>query len=216
MSKNYTTPKLVENELRSQCEFGTNTNPTIQALNTWIEEESRSVDLITGRKFSDKDIVEDVDYDGEDFLILKQSPVTKVNKVEYNKAKEGETPNYIELEEEKNFLVYKDKGTINLIFKFRGYDSGMKKFRVTYESGYEDGVPMDIQRLTTKKVAFRVLNTLINSKMSEGKMGGQITVGAINIVEPSDYGVNSYRNLREEIKSLEEKYEKGMGVFRYG
>jgi len=63
--------------------------------------------------------------------------------------------------------------------------------------------------------AQRILNTSIQKNVMTGNDGGSVSVGSISIVEPASYGVNSYRELSNDIKILKEDILKGFGVFRY-
>jgi hypothetical protein len=65
-------------------------------------------------------------------------------------------------------------------------------------------------------VAERVLNSLISQNVNETNDGGSISVGSISIVEPSSYGVNSYKQLKTDIEELKKSIYGTFGVYRYG
>lgn len=215
----YTTASLVEADIRASTTFSSSTTPTLGQVNNWIEEESRVVELRTGMVFgSTLSSSTYMDYDGADIFRFPQSPVLSVTKVEYNVFSNGLTPSWVTLEEgfDKNYLVYEDEGEIEFISGSNATHkikpkAGKKRLRLTYSYGYST-TPLEIQRITTKAVAMRVIESLLNTQANT--QGGNIQVGTISVTDPGNYGVGWFKQNREEIEKLYDSIGQNLKVFR--
>mgnify|MGYP007071591408 CR=1 FL=1 len=203
----YTTPGLVQSELRASTTFSTSTIPTLAQLNTWIDEESRIIESITDEVYTTT-IVSNVyvDYDGDSILRFPHTPLISISKVEYNTASAGNTPSWVEFSEgdDKNYLAYLNHGEIEFVNGTQRTVTniplpGKKKFRLSYTYGYSN-IPLDIQRLATLMVTKRVIMSLLNSQSSSE--GGNIQIGTISITDPTSYGINYLKSLNNEIDEL--------------
>lgn len=212
----YTTAELVQNELQAASAFDATTLPSLSTITTWIEEESAQIDNDAGTTFASTTDTIDIDYDGEEVLPMKGSPIISVNSLTYNTNPLGYSGGtaYTTLAEESHYSIYDNRGEIVLLLENFSPKSGRKRFKIDYTYGYAT-TPDVVQKLATKKVALRVLNTLIQKNINERNDGGSVTVGSISIVEPNSYGVNSYKELVNEIKDLEMRVTKDDGVHRY-
>lgn len=214
----YTTASLIEAELRATSVFDTTTNPTLASVTEWIAETDSYIDGVASRVYDVATYTDIFHYNGEYYLFLKNTPLSSVTTVEYNSAARGEAPSWATLTLNTHYLVDDSKAVIMLVFGTGttfAPRAGFNRFRVTYDSGYST-IPKNIQMLATKLVAERVLSSLITKNVNERNDGGSISVGDISIVEPASYGVNSYKQLKTDIKELERKVQGGFKVYRYG
>jgi hypothetical protein len=214
MTNYYTDLQQVQEELRSEVSFSNNTLPSAQTVTRWIGQASERVDNIAGRTFGVTTYVEYIDYNGEEMLMLKHAPFTTVTSVEYNDQPSGQPTNWATLTADTSYVVYPETGEILIVLDQWKPNFGNRNIRITYSAGFTD-IPELIQTAVTKIVALRVLNTLISKNVNEGSDGGSISVGSISIVEPASYGVNSYRNLQQEVKDLLDNEVKNCGIRRY-
>jgi len=211
----YSTVKLVEAELRTTTEFSSSTNPTLLTVENWIDEADSYIDATGNRIYGISDYEDKLHYDGEPYLFVKHSPLLEVTTLSYNSAVPGDAEAWTVLTEDTNYIIDKDKGMIILITSSFTPKDGYNRFKVAYASGY-DPLPFNIQSLSTKMVTLRVLNSLITQNVNERNDGGSISVGDISIVEPTSYGVGSYKQLKDDIKDLESSLVGGFRVYRYG
>jgi len=211
----YTTASLIQVELRASTAFSNSTNPSLATITTWIEEIGSYIDGLASKVYAVTTYTDVFHYGGENFLFLKNTPLVSVTKVEYNSSAEGVAPVWTTLTEYTNYTADLDKGIVILNFTAFNPKSGYNRFRVTYSSGYAT-IPKNVQMLATKLVASRVLTSLINQNVNERNDGGSISVGDISIVEPASYGVASYKELKADIKDLENTLSGGFKVYRYG
>jgi hypothetical protein len=212
----YTTVQNIQDELRVDTPFSANTNPSLQAIENWIYEESSAVDELTGFIAAETVRTEYIDYSGAGSILLKHSPIISISSLSHNTNPLGSSLGeaWITKTQDIDYTIYGDKGKILLITSnFTPYE-GPKRFKIIYTSGYAI-VPFQIQRLTTKLVALRVLNSLVHSNINDSNDGGSISVGSINITEPASYGVNSYKQLKADIDQLKQEVARGTGVYRY-
>jgi len=211
----YTTADLVKNELRVSTDFSASTVPTLTYLNIMIEQESAQIDKDSARVWGSTAYTDVIDYDGSSVIELKNTPVVSVTSVKYSEYGLG-TDNYslsIIKEAEKDYTTDLNRGQIIPLSRWSPA-IGRKRIEVKYTAGFAT-TPTLIQKLCTKMVALRILNSLIQGNVNEGNDGGSISVGSISIVEPASYGVNSYQNLKKEIDELKREISKGFGVHRY-
>jgi hypothetical protein len=203
----YTTPALVQAELRTSTAFSSITIPSIDAVNNWIEEESRYIDTLTNSVYSSNTASSIlVDYDGEGRLRFPHAPLISITKIEYREIDNTFTTLVEGFDED--FLSYLDLGEVEFI---SNYSPGNKKFRLTYNYGTTT-VPLDIQKLATLLVTKRTLLTLANSQANTE--GGSIQIGTIQITDPTSYNVNYINNLSNEIKDYVANIGRGFKVYR--
>jgi uncharacterized protein YjdB len=111
-----------------------------------------------------------------------------------------------------DYDVYLDSGEI--IILSNKFKTGNKSIQVNYTAGYEQ-VPKIVQKLTTKLVTKRVLDSVVQGNMEQGNVGGSISVGNINIVEPENLSISTYKVLNGEIERLRNDLKNRSGVYRY-
>lgn len=214
----YCTVDQVEAELRATSEFASTTIPSLAQVTDWIDEESAQIDYELGYSIASTQYDEVYDYNtDEDKLFTRVSPIISVDTLLYNTTSIGNTgysTGWVEKTENTDFFVKKDRGEIPIISTNWLPKDGVQNIRLIYTAGYST-TPEVYQKLATKLVAQRVLNTLIQNNINEGNDGGSISVGSINIVEPESYGVNSYRELANDIADLKTQITQGFGVHRY-
>jgi len=211
----YTTASLVESSLRATASFSSSTTPTLETVNGWIEEVDSHIDGLANRVFDVKGYSELFHFGGEAYLFVRNTPLVDVTSVEYNISSDGTAPSWVTLTENVDYIVDSVKGMIVLLSTVRSYSQGYNKFRVIYTAGYTV-LPPRVRMLATKLVALRVLDSLIYSNVNSRNDGGSVSVGDIRIVEPSSYGVGSYKQLQSDIASLEDGLVGGFRVLRYG
>ena len=214
----YITPEQVQAELRADDAFSITTVPTLAQVEQWIDEESSDLDQRAGMTFKEVQYETYLDYNGADSLYLKHAPIISIDELEYATARLG-TEDYATSWEAKtedtHFVVYADKGKIVPVFTNWSPREGAKRIKVTYTAGYAT-IPAVVQKIVTKKVALRVLNSLVNLNVNTGNDGGSISVGSIQIVEPNGISINTLREMKEEIRSYESHLlDRSFGVYRY-
>lgn len=215
----YTTADLVRSELKATDAFTSATDPTLAAVSNWIGEESRFIDSVTNSVFSEVTTSSEVhDYDGADVFRFPASPLTEITTVEYNVNSSNTTPSWVTLQsgEGYNYLEYLGEGEIEFISGTSATHKltpspGRRKLRVTYKKGYTE-VPGEIQKLATKLVAKRVIETLINSQANTE--GGDIQVGTIRVSDPSIFSVNYIKQMKQDIKDYLKDIGQDFTVFR--
>jgi len=212
----YTTPTLVEAELRADAAFSGATIPTLTQVTTWITEESSYIDQISGSVAAATTYTEFVDYNGSDIILLKYSPIITVSSVSYNTNPIGSSLGaaWVTKVAETDFTLYEGKGKILLLPLNFNPTVGKKRFKIIYTAGYTT-TPYNIQMLATKLTALRVMDTLLSNNVNEGSDGGETAVGPIRIVEPANYGGKSLMQLKDSIKELQNEIAVGTGVYRF-
>jgi hypothetical protein len=213
----YTTPTLVEAELRAASAFSATTLPSLSQVTTWIEEESADIDNELGYTLASTQYDATIDYDGADYIYLKVTPVITVDTLLYNTSSIGSTDystSWEEKTEDTHFYTKKGKGMIAPIFKTWTPTPKPQGMRIIYTAGYTT-TPAIVQKLATKMVTERVLTTLLSQNVNDRNDGGSISVGSINIVEPTSYGVGTYKQLKSDISDLYSRVVKDFGVARY-
>lgn len=216
MTYSYTTASKIGAELRVSTEFSASTVPTLTTVNEWITEESEQINKDSARVWGSTEYTDVIDYNGEDFITLKHTPIISVSNVLYSEYALG-TDSYgltATKTEDTDYTVDKERGIVRPLFNNWSPKDGLKRISITYTAGYAT-TPLIVQKLASKKVALRVLNSLIFSNVNEGNDGGSVSVGSISIVEPASYGVNSYKQLQTDIQDLEKDISKNFGVHRY-
>lgn len=219
MVNEYTTPDYVQAELRTSNTFSSSTTPTLAQLTTWIQEESKIIELRTGTVFSST-LASSVylDYDGDNIFRLPHAPILSVEELRYNQSGLGQTASWLTLEEgsDKNFITYLDEGEIQFVSGVNATNkvtpqAGNKKMLVSYYYGY-DTTPLDIQRLATLAVSKRVVNSLLMSQSNTE--GGTIQVGTISITDPSNFSVGWFRQVNDEMDNIYNSIGQGLKVHR--
>lgn len=214
----YTTALLVEAELRASQAFSSTTIPSLAQVTEWIKEESATIDYELGYSVAPTQYDEYYDVGEEDKFYTRVAPVISVDTLLYATSRVGSddyATSWTTKSSDSDFYIKKDRGEIVPIHQKWSPATGDRRVRLIYTAGYLT-TPLSVQKLATKKVALRTLNTIIYQNVSERNDGGSISVGSINIVEPDSYGVNSYKTLSQDVKVLQEKLTEGFGVHRYG
>lgn len=210
----YTTPQLVKAELRASEDFASYTTPSLSDVQEWISEISDEISQLAGRVFTETEYTEVFDYGGDDILLLKNAPVLSIESVKYSPFPLG-SPEYSltqERTEDIDFTLYKEAGEIEILPNWKPMP-GLKRIEVKYTAGFTQ-IPRTIQMLATKKVARRVIDTLLSKDINQKQSGKSVSVGSIRIVKPSDFGVTQYRTLNEQITKLEGDVVGGTSLYR--
>ncbi len=212
----YTDAESVAEELQTTTAFASNTIPSLSTITEWITQESEQVNHDAQVIFGETQYTSFIDYKGEETLTMRYSPIISVEKFEYATVSLGTDgyPTYETKTEDSHFTVYDSSGEITILFNTFSPKEGLKRFKIDYKAGFAT-VPLIVKKLTTKMVAMRVLNTLINQNLNDRNDGGSINVGSIAIVEPANYGIGSYKQLKIDIEELKLDTSKGFGVYRY-
>ncbi len=213
----YTTATLVEAELRTDAVFSGSTVPTLTQVTDWIDQESSYIDHITADVYTQTTTTDEyLDYDGGDFLYLRHSPVISVTSLSYNSYPLGSSlgTNWAVKSSGTDYIVEEKSGLIILPATTFTPDTGTRRFKCTYVSGYAT-TPAIITKLCTKIVADRVLSSMLNQNVNESTDGGSISVGSISIVDPGAYGVQNYKRLKDDIEMLKKEIAVRTGVYRY-
>jgi len=211
----YTTAALVEAELRATESFGAGTNPTLDTVNEWIQEESAYINDLGQRIYGTDTKTIYLDYNGEEEIYLDVAPLISIDSFEYNTADadRGQTESLVSKTEGTDFIVKSDLGKIKFTTQFNPV-MGSNKFKITLTYGYAS-TPLSVQMLCTKLVTDRVLSSLLNDNMNQGNSGGSISVGSINIVEPADFGMGSYNRLQDDVANLKKELINSTSLYRY-
>lgn len=211
---NYTTPELVLAEIRGEEEFTEYTIPKLSDINSWITQASSYINGLTSNYYSTGTARQHFDAKDQT-LYLKHSPVISVETVYYNNSLDGDTPEWVEKNPGVDYLFYPETGSVKINPRYwTRLQKGSRNLMIDYTYGYET-VPPVVTMLATKLVADRILNTLMAQSLEERNAGGSISVGDIRIVEPANYGLGTYRQLKQDIIDLKDEVKKGFRVYRY-
>lgn len=221
MVNTYTTATLIEAEIRASAVFSTSSEPTLDQVNNWIEEESKVIEVKSGMIFSSTAVTSEYhDYNntGENIFRFPHSPLLSVDKIEYNVHSNNVAASWVELETGRgyNYLEYLDEGEIefiggNLATNKTYPQYGKQRLRVGYTYGYST-TPLDVQKLATLLVSKRVINTLLTSQANTE--GGSIQVGTIRVSDPGNYSVGYIQNLSNDITNLYNDIGQSFKTFR--
>lgn len=212
---NYCTPQLVRAEIRATMDFASSTYPTADQVATWITEESDEINTLSGRNWGSTAYSEIIDYQGEQLITLKNAPVISVTSLLYSTAALG-TDTYgltSTAVAEEDYSLYSEDGEI-VILGDVPYP-GRKSAQINYTAGYAT-IPPRIQKLATKRVARRIVDSLLTKDVNEKQSGKSVSVGSISIVKPADFGVSQYKILKESITELENQILNGTTAYRIG
>ena len=214
MVSEYTTAALVMAELSTSVVFGTDTLPTADQLATWIAEESDSIDQLAGRTYTSTAYSETIDYQGEDTITLVNAPVLTVTSVLYSTSALGTTTYDLSATKtaETDYSTYLSEGEL-VILPSWSPSSGRKRIQVNYTAGYAV-TPLPIQKLATKKVAKRTIDTVMENNVQQQTSGKSISVGSVSVVKAADFGVSQYSTLKKDINDLEKELINGTSVYR--
>jgi len=214
MAYEYSTLDLVQAELRATEDFSSSTVPTADDVTTWIQQESAEVNQVGGRIYGETTYSEVLDYKGEETLLTSNSPITTVTSVLYSTSSLGSDTYSLDVTkvEDTDYTVYKDSGELAILSNWTPSD-GRKRIQINYDAGFTD-IPDTIEKLTTKKTAKRVIDTLLNKDINEKKSGKSVSVGSISIVKPADFGVKQYQQLKTDIGQLEKDIIGGTSLYR--
>jgi len=214
MAYTYTTAALVKDRIMAVDSFSTSTNPTLSTIDKWIQQISERINQKTGRVWGETEYEEYIDYSGKDRITLKYAPITEVISVEHDPYPLGASNagTWDTKVEDTDYAVYKKEGQIVPLASWNPRD-GLKRIRITYKAGYTT-TPLMVEELATDMVAIKVLDSLLFSKGNDITSGGSISIGQVNIVDPSDYGVSNYNRLRLNVDELMKDIV-GQGFYRY-
>jgi len=212
MAYEYTTAAKIQEELRLSTAFGTTTLPTLNAVTSWIEEDSNHINDIGGRNYGDTQYTEYIDYDGSERIQLEHAPIISVNSLLYSSAGALGTSAYALDDtqvEDTDFVVYTDRGEIKPLFQVWSPKEGDRRIYIDYNAGYAI-TPFTVQKLATKMV-----DSAIQNDITEKATGKSVSVGSISIVKAADVGVGQYKEIQMDIQSLKSELVKGTGILRY-
>ena len=213
----YTTATKVEEEIRATTPFASTTVPSLTTVTDWIAQESAQVNLDAGMVFGETQHTSTIDYSGQERIVLKQAPIITINSLTYATTRIGTTDyatSFVEKTEDTDFVVYNERGEIVPLFNNWSPAVGMKRIKLDFSAGFEE-IPLTVEKLTTKQVALRVMDSLVNNNTNDSNAGGSISVGSISIVEPANLSLSSYKQIGSDIDSLKQDISKTFGVHRY-
>ena len=213
----YTTASKIQAELRATTAFSVSTNPTLASVDEWIVEITDYIDSLNGQSFESTPYTEYFDNNGSEDMYVKHTPIISITSVSENENVDGEVASYVVKTDEVDYVSYEESGVIKVnTNQWKPSSSKKKGVRVIYNAG-NASVPGRVSMLTTKMVTERILSTLMNDNIESRNAGGSISVGSINIVEPGDYGVGTYKQLKSDIKGLQDEITTtNFRVHRYG
>ena len=216
MTYTYTTKSLVQNELRATQSFSSTTYPSDTTVDSWITEESDEINLLSGRNWGSTAYSETLDYQGEETLTLKNAPLISVTSVLYSTSALGTDTYGLSATKtaDTDYTTYDDSGEIVLLPSWKPQE-GRKRIQVNYMAGFTS-TPPRIQKLATKKVAKRVMDSLLSKDINEKQSGKSVSVGSISIVKPADFGVSQFKELKSSIAELENSLTNGTSAYRIG
>ncbi len=212
----YTTPELIQAEMRAEVPFSTTTYPTLVQITQWIAENDSYLDKLAGRTFASTQYTEVLDYANEDVIYLENAPVISVDTFNYATIALGATghPTYAAKTEDTDFTVYEDRGEVEILASNFTPSAGKKRLQIVYTAGYTTP-PAYIEMLATKLVAKRVIDSVLAKDTNEKQSGKSISVGSISIVKPADFGTASYSELQGDIANLKMELLQGRLNYRY-
>lgn len=216
MTYTYCTKAQVKAELRATTDFSATTYPTDTQVDDWIAQESDEVNAVSGRIWGSSSYTETIDYNGESVITLKNAPVITVTSLLYSTSPLGSTTYSLSdtKVEDTDYTVYDTEGEVEILYNWSPVP-GKKRMQVNYTAGYTT-VPERVQKLATKKVTKRVIDTLLSKDINEKQSGKSVSVGSISIVKPANFGVEQYKTLSQEIKELEQTIANGSTAYRIG
>ena len=212
----YTNTDFVASELHTTTSFSNTTIPSEDDVNRWIGEADAKIDNDYGRSFGVTSYTSTMDYTGDDRIQLKHAPIVSVTSFLYSTSKLGSTGYGLTntATEDTDYAVYTDAGEVLILTQNFQPKSGPKMFEITYTAGYAT-TPKTVQMLSTKLVAKRVIDSIMEQNLNENNTGKSVSVGSISIVKSSNLGINQYKMLQTDISKLEDDLSKGFGIYRY-
>jgi len=141
----------------------------------WLDWATAQVDLKTHQTFGNFTVVERYDGTDLDFLLLDNSPVVSVTKIEY--LEDDTTDTWIELDD-KYYVLYRNENRIRLVEDLSGvteiscFEIGVQNWRVTYEYGHSE-VPAEVELLASLMVVelYNIKTTGVSGTVSSEKIG---------------------------------------------
>ena len=209
----YTTPLLVQSQIRGETSFSSNTIPSLPEVETWIAEAMDDINHKTGQRWDQYEIEREYDYTGADSLRIKESPIISIDEVAYRKYPLGSS-SPVEWEvksEDTDYTVYLNRGEIRLLTSWNPA-VGNKRIRVQATCGYAT-TPSRIQELATKMVAIRVIESVLYSDVNLST-DVNISVGSVSVVNPSNVGIRKFEGMKLDVDRLFKDII-GSGVVRY-
>jgi len=193
----------ISNELNG-LSITSSSTPSSATVDDWIEQESEFLELETGRMWGSETVTDEYhDYDGSGYLKTDKAPIITVSSMSWDEnGIDATTSSWVDLTEgrtsDKDFIIYKDEGEI----QFHGTSKpsfGYQNIKLTYTAGYST-VNVAAKAIVAKRVALRVIGTVVNGQTSEE--GGSITVDVISLSDPSSFSLDRVKSLQSEIQTL--------------
>lgn len=192
----YCTVGDVSNELNGLTIDGSS-NPSSTTVEGWIRQASVKVNDKTKKVWSSTDFDINIDYDGKRDINIQQFPLLTITSLQYNKASLGQTPDWVTMVEDTDFVIYDKEGVISLINTI--IPAGRLRLKIVGTYGYAT-TPQNIVELTALIVAHRLIGTVLNE--SGTAEGGAIQVDVISIDDPSMFGKSNQERINNNISNL--------------
>lgn len=194
----YCTVSDVSNELNGLT-IDASSIPSQSTVESWIEQESDSINDSTKKVWSSEVFDIYMDYNAETDIRVPLFPLLTITSLQYNKSSLGNTPDWVTLTEgdAEDFILYQKQGVISLIQT--GIPAGRKRIRIQGTYGYST-TPNSILKATAKYVARRIISSILNEQSTEE--GGSVSVGAIALSDPTTFSLDRMKTLDNEINML--------------
>jgi len=198
----YITVTDVSSELNG-LSITSSTIPSQTTVETWIGQEQDILIRDTGKDWGEVTHTDEyLDYDGSGYIRTNYAPIISISSLEYESGGLNGTENWVPLTEGRgsanSFIIYKPEGELKIHGTTKPI-AGFQNIKVSYLSGYEV-VNKTVKAILAKRVAMRIISSVINGQ--SGEEGGNVTVGAISISDPSTFGLDRYKDLDNEVKQL--------------
>jgi hypothetical protein len=198
----YATTTDVSNELNGFT-IDNSSVPSSATVDTWIAQESDMLNRETGRIWGSTTYTDEyLDYDGSGYIRLNHAPVISITSFANERnGLNASTESWLTLTEGRaatdSFILYKEEGELQFhgVLPLAGYQN----CKVTYVAGYETVNPT-VTAIIAKRVALRLIDSIVNSQASAE--GGNVTVGAISISDPSTFSLDRVKSLGNDIQTL--------------
>jgi len=193
----------IKNELNG-LSITSSTTPSTDTVEEWIKQESDLLKRETNTSWG-YEVVEDeyLDYDGSGILRTNYAPLISITSFTTERnGIEAATENWITLTEGRtssaNYIIYKTEGELHFHGSTQPY-TGVQNCKLSYAYGYETVNPT-VTLIVAKRVSLRIIETVVNGQ--SGEEGGNVTVGAISISDPSNFSADRVRQLKTDINEL--------------
>jgi hypothetical protein len=171
---------------------------TSTMVNGWLDDAEDEVEVLSGQVYSSTAITSDApelhDYDCSRVIMLDHYPVLSVQSLTINGVAVTD------------YTLYKANGAL-LLTSYKGV-SGHQNVSVQYTHGHTS-VPNLVKQLTSKIAARRYIQAVANKNAA--KSSKAVSIGAINISDPSNYTQGRLSALNADIDRLQREL---VGKFR--